>query len=540
MTKDQYNQQELWDAVQREGSVRAAGRALGIPESTLRGRLKDFTPEVPSHAFVPTAKELPAPHVEHGGVETRDYWAEHEKTGGTRRYILTSAQNNCRVHPQFLANLKALAAEVDAELLISCTIYDRQGYRGLVRKGSQKRTREVWWDRAIQPYMVNMRCRLHRRLAFCGEMDILATAKRPLSGLDSYCGRSSIIVPHNRFSLRCVESRAHQMPKEMATTGSVTLRKFIQRKTGQLAQFHHVLGALLVEVSEDGYWYTHHLNAEEDGSFYWLDRRVENGTVDAGHAVEALVLGDVHHEKLDVQQDTVAQDVVRTLAPSSVFIHDLIDFRSRNHHNRKDPLFRVRVGQEDVCTELVDAGHWLSQWAELVLHTPNPGLVYVVASNHNRALGRWIREADWREDEKNAEVYLTIALEMVRAAEQGIDLDPLQWFLQHHVRLAEGVVFLRTDESVEIKGVECGIHGDIGLSGSRGTPRSYSKLGFKTVTAHTHTPSIMDGCYTVGLLGKLDMEYNQGPSKWLHAHVIIYPNGKRAFIWSKNGRWRAE
>jgi hypothetical protein len=536
---DNWNQQELWEAVQKYGGYRPAGRALGIPESTIRSRLRGFEPELPAHAFVPDATELPAPHIEQAGVETVDYWASHEQTGGVRRYILTSAQNNCRVHEGFLANLKALAAEVDAELLVSCTIYDKQGYRGLVRKGDQgNRSREVWWDQAIKPYMVNARCRLHRRLAFCGELDILATAKRPLSGLDSYCGRSSVIVPHNRFAFRCVESRQHQMPKELATTGSVTLRKFIQRKAGQIAHFHHVLGALLVEVDEDGYWFTHHLNAEEDGSFYWLDRRVEDGRVKRNpEGLAGLVLGDVHSEKLSLDQRYLVGTILDTLSPDHLFVHDLIDFESRNHHTRDDPLFRVRTHsrEQSVVGDLRNAADILKSLTATVSSTQ----VVVIASNHHEAFGRWIREADWRADPENAEIYLQTALEMVRAAQSGCSLDPFQWYLQTHLSVPESVKFLRVDDSYEVCGIECGIHGHVGLSGSRGSPRSYSKLGFKTITGHTHTPSIMDGCYTVGVMGSLQMGYNRGPSKWMHAHCGIYPNGKRTFLWSKGGRWRA-
>jgi len=534
-----FTNQELYDAVSQYGGYKPAAREIGVPESTIRGRLKDFDPELPEHAHVPDPEDMPATHIGEEGVDTWDYWSEHQGEGEdvVRRYILTSAQNNVSVHEGFLKNLEALAESVDAELLVSFTIYDRQGYRGPVRKGEARiGQRKLWWDKAVVPYAMNERCRLHRRLAFCGELDIMATTKNPLAGLESYCGRSSVIVPHNRFAFQCVPSRKGHMPKEMLTTGSITRRRFIQRKAGQIAHFHHVLGALLVEVTGDGHWYVHHLNAGEDGSFYWLDLRVEGGMVEKNRdGISAVVLGDVHHEKLDGTQSTIAAQILQALQPREAIIHDLIDFRSRNHHNIKDPLFRVQVRDISVEDELKSASRWLAAMKE------STGTKFtVVKSNHDEALERWIRETDWRDDPINAEFYLACATVMVAYHKHGTPFDPLEWAINSYRGDSDPPArFLKLDESYEIEGVEVGIHGHAGPSGSRGSPRGFSKLGFKTFTGHTHTPSIVDGCYTVGVMGDLDMGYNRGPSNWMHAHGVIYPNGKRAFLFVKNRKWRA-
>lgn len=537
---------QLYEAVQEYGGVRPAGRALGVAEATIRRRLKNYTPELPANAFVPNEEDLPAPYVGEDGVDTWECWDQHQEANpdGVQRYILTSAQNNADVHEGFLSNLKALAAHLgNTQLMVSFSIYDRQGYRGLIRQGdSQINKRDVWWDRAIKPYAMNSRARLHERLAFCGELDVLATAKNPLSGLDSYCGRSSVIVPHNRFSFKCVESRPHQMPKEMFTTGSVTRRKFIQRKTGQVAHFHHVLGALLVEVRPDGYWHVSHLNAEEDGSFYHLHNRIANGKVHHNRGgVRALVLGDVHYEKCDQTQENITKNIIETLRPRYVVVHDLIDFTSRNHHNRDDALFKIKHRDVEVEDEIGEAGVFLDHLSFVARTARRDARVVVPAANHNDAFKRWLKETDWRNDPRNALFYLRAAQVLVEAAQVGSSVDPLQWAIQTHFDLAtEGVEFLRLDQSYEVAGVELGIHGHVGPSGSRGSPKAFSRLGFKTFTGHTHSPGIIDGCYTVGVMGRLNMEYNVGPSKWMHAHGIIYPNGKRAFIFVKDGRWTSE
>lgn len=524
----------------KHSSVAEAARQNGLPRSTFWNRMRrqqeeQAKQEVPLNAFVPDASHFPASHVDEQGVETVDL------ADGTtvKRFILTSAQNNVHVHEGFLRNLQAFGEAVGAQLLISYTLYDRTGYRGLVKGDAKIKHRDIWFDQRTEPYALNTRAKLAKRLAFCGELDILATAKDPLSGLEAYCGRSSVIVPHNKFAFRCVESRKNQMPKEMFSTGSVTPRRFIQRKAGQLAHFHHVLGALLVEVQESGHWHVHHLNAEEDGSFYWLDRRVKGGKVLKNkQPLAGMILGDIHVEKGDETATNLTLAAISEFRPKNVVLHDLIDFRSRNHHNRNNPIFKIRMLEEGVTVkdEIEQAGSFLLG----VWNAGSKGQKIVIArGNHDLALDRWLKETDWRDDPVNALFYLNLARKMVNAAKTNQPFNALEVALSEVNSVWTEQTFLALDESYEIAGIECGMHGHVGPSGARGNPKQFKRLGFKSFTAHTHSPSIYDGAYTVGVTGSLDMGYNVGPSKWLQCHGVIYPNGKRAFLFLKNGKYRA-
>ena len=94
------------------------------------------------------------------------------------------------------------------------------------------------------------------------------------------------------------------------------------------------------------------------------------------------------------------------------------------------------------------------------------------------------------------------------------------------------------DESLKIAGIEHGMHGHLGPNGARGNPKNLRTAG-KANTGHTHSAGIVDGVYTAGVYGELDMGYNKGLSSWSHSFIITYPNGKRTICTIKDGRaWR--
>ena len=89
-----------------------------------------------------------------------------------------------------------------------------------------------------------------------------------------------------------------------------------------------------------------------------------------------------------------------------------------------------------------------------------------------------------------------------------------------------------------IAGIQHGLHGHLGPNGARGNPKNLRVIG-KANTAHTHAAGIVEGVYTAGVFGELDMSYNKGPSSWSHSFILTYPNGKRTIVTFKDGRaWR--
>ena len=478
-------------------------------------------------------------------------------------YLLTCAQNDTRLHEPLWENLQVLADHYDAQIMVARFTYDKRGQAAqldkkvAIGKTSGAKAQDMVWDNRIPvECFADDRVELAPGLLWCGEQNISPTAIRPLSGLEAYTGRKSGIFPHVKLAMESVATHKGEGTKFNYTTGTVTQRNYIQRKAGLKAEFHHCYGALLVEVDSDGTWFCRQINADSEGTVHDVDVRVEKGVLATGNHVEAINWGDIHAIQTSPQVDRLAWGeggIFEVLGPKYQFMHDLLDFRARNHHELKDPhkMFERHVqGQDDVAREVRLTAEWLAEKAALSRECQT----VVVHSNHDAALERWLRETDFRQDPLNAEFYLKAQLAKYCAIRDGdTNFDMLEWACQNALGLegaedyrleSETIKFLRKDESFIIcpdanGGVECGMHGHLGPHGSRGSAGAFARMGRKSNVGHTHRAGIVDGVYTAGTSSELDLGYNVGPGAWSWTHVVTYPNGKRALYTMYGGKWRA-
>ena len=456
-----------------------------------------------------------------------------------KRFVFTAAQNNTYVHPEFMANLITYCESNNAQLIVGRFSYNKNGFQ------QTKESDKLWYDPIIQPYIIDDSVSLKSAvngIVWCGELDILPTASNPLSGLDSYSGKASSIIPHAKVQLKSVAVMKNSPNKFLYSTGAVTMSNYIQRKAGQKAEFHHVYGALLVEIDDNGEEFCRQLIADDSGSFYDLTDYYSNGDRSTNHTVAAINWGDIHAEKIDKQvmlRGWVQQDsLLDTLIPDVQFVHDLTDFAARNHHNRNNPHFLAKMFFED--TSSVEDG--LNAAGEILTLMEREGIrTVVVESNHDQAFQRWLAEADIKKDPENAE-YFHIAnakvFEQIRFGNAEFNI--FEWALRRQHKL-HTVDFLLEDDSYVVgdeNGIECGMHGHRGTNGARGSANGLRYIGSKCNLGHSHSPAIIDGVYVAGVSAKLDLGYNKGPSSWSHSHIVTYKNGKRAIITMKKGKWR--
>ena len=329
----------------------------------------------------------------------------------------------------------------------------------------------------------------------------------------------------------------------MWTTGTVTLRNYIQKKAGLLAEFHHGYGALIVEVDSDGGWYVRQLNADSEGVFYDFDAQVKDGEVTFGHRPEAVVWGDIHVHWLAPKMRELCwgkDGLLDRLDPKVQVMHDVLDFHARKHHDLDDPWLqyaKIPLGKDCVEEECADAGNFLWNASRAWCKT------LVVRSNHDDMLVKWLKFADWKADLLNAKFFFRAHLAMLHAIDRGRDFDIIEWALTRGDP-SPGVYFLQRDERAIVcpdasGGIELGYHYDVGPNGARGNIKAFAKMGRKSIGGHGHGAGQHEGAMQVGVMGNLDMGYNEGPSNWSHTYALVYPNGKRTLVTIWNGKDRA-
>lgn len=530
--------EDLLVQVNKAGGQRAFARKYNVKRTTLQNQIYRLRRD--------PLKHRPRPEVREAMPE-----------GGRRRFIISSAQDATKVHQGFLDNLEAYAeylrGDCPCEIMIGAFTYSKRLFE-------DHSTHAAIFAEAVRPYLVRDRIRLAQGLDFTGEMNTLPTAEKPLSGFHTYTRHRWGIFPHAKVQLVSVPTMKGTPPKMIMTTGAVTLPNYIPKKAGIKASFHHILAAVLVEVDADETFFCRHLIGEDDGSFYDLDRHIQDGAVSEGNRVAALTPGDVHVAQIDptvsaitfglspttarfsetrVWETTQDETIISVLNPEHVTLHDVSDFRARNHHEIADPHTRYEhfVNQsENVESELKEVANFLGALDKVYPDT----MFSVVDSNHDQAFLRWLKTADYRTDPINAEFFL----DSQKLVYKAIRLKDKEFSVFEHVMRSfhdgwcRHVNFLREDKQFPIGDVEHSNHGHRGPNGTRGSVEGMSRIASKVTMGHIHSCAILEGVYAAGTTSLLDLSYNKGASSWSHTHVIQYLNGKRSLITIQNGRWR--
>jgi hypothetical protein len=464
-----------------------------------------------------------------------------------RKFLLTGAQNDSPVDPDFWLNLQAYANFLDADIVIGPGTYETQWW-------SENNPAVRSYAAEIQEFLCFGQMQIGDNFVFAGEMNMLPTANRPIGDLTTYSRGKWTIFPHAKIQLKSVPTldptkQAHQV----MTTGMVTRPKIIPRKAGIKALSYHKLGAVIVEFNQAGDPFCRHLLADTDGSFYDLEFFVKDGVVDIDEeSVDLVVGGDFHNDKEDKKNYDAtfraSTSLVRTLNPKRFLVHDIFDNYRRNHHNVHDNAMSYEVAvrnRESVADEVLGVAKLLEEMSEFTHIT-------VIESNHDIALERYVREGRYRNDGINVrfglqleDAYLTWREEVAHELDAGrkprsfsLLEYAVRWIADKNDINVDGVMWIHDGQSHVINGVECGHHGFRGANGARGTVAGYAALGRPMNIGDKHSSEILDEIYVSGVKN-LQQGYNKGPSGWTVTDTVQYKNGKRTLVTYQNGAWRA-
>ena len=486
-----------------------------------------------------------------------DFWERHNDkpiAGGTtaspaskirklegKRFFITSAQNNTHAFKLGLRSVERFCEETGSQLIIGSFHYAKNGFQN-----KTKEDKDAWFDPELTKYIINEPCQLAEGLIYCGDLNVLPTGVAPLTRFQNYHGLNSLIMPHAKQQMLSGATPRDDDAKLMYTTGAITQKNYIQKTAGQIAEWNHIFGGLIVEVDDDGDWFVRQVNMESDtGNFYDLTDYYTPKSVQRDCRALAINWGDLHVAKLsghiqDACWGSMRNSMQGILDPDYTFLHDVHDHNSRNHHNIKDcyEMFkRFTKKKESVrdevkrTVELIEDMQWCSD-ADIV----------VVESNHDKALERWLKEQDYKKDPVNAVFFLQMQLAAYENIAKGVSHHTFEYACTLVNDGPLNAKFLRTDESFRLMGIEFGQHGHNGTGGARGSIASFVKQGVKFNVGHAHGAAIKDGVFQAGVCMKpADSGYATGGSNWSVSHIVTYHNGKRAIITmkqKKNGEWR--
>lgn len=561
--------QEVVSAFEKCGDITKTASYMGVSRQSIRRVLQHLGIKHTNKAMAFAGGTLDG--------EIKEEVRALPEEGEIKRYLLTCAQSNTYVADKVWDTLLGIAKYYKAELLVSRFTYNKGAYLkyfgGDQKPGvandsdedintegaSDKRlmAERGWFDPRVHPYVTDKRLELAPGLVFCGELNIIPTAVRPLSGLETYTGRKSMIVPHVKLAMESIASSNAEPAKFNYTTGTVTRKNYIQKKEGQKAEFHHCYGALLVEVCPNGDWFVRQLNADRRGRIYDIGDRDDGVILFDGtkkpkfkQRVEAINWGDIHVSEALYDPDTIETNwgeggMLDVLMPKYQFGHDTYSFLSRNHHDEKDShrnFEKHLLGVDNVASELQQTGEFIRlrmqrDWCTVV----------IVDSNHDRALKKWLNISNYKTDPMNSICFLRLELRQREAiVARDDDFHLLEYALAQYGGVdPTRVRFLREDESFIIcrdagGGIESGNHGHLGVNGAKAAPLQFAKMGRRQNSGHTHSACIIDGLYVAGVTAKPKLfKYRKGPSSWSQSDIVTFSNGKRQICTKWHNKYRA-
>lgn len=426
----------------------------------------------------------------------------------TKRFVVTTAVTNSPVHKGFLISIKN---------------YCRKEKAGLIILPTKKDTQSPW---SLDPILRNESIliddvSLNSNIFLLG---VKSTAKQtdPVTGLPRVGKRNgTFVMASPKQRLKYVATGINKLPHALMSTGAITVPNYVTggllaNKQDYLANSDHVMGAIIIELDDKDVFHFRQIQADAHGAFADLGT-LYSGMRTKDYAPEAVVLGDWHSGDTDPAVAAALTDLTKKIKPKRWVLHDIFDGLSVNPHTLGKGIVRAKLAEagrlflEDELKQLKNDICMMSKLVDKVV---------IVRSNHDDFLDRYLDNADYVGDDHNHKMALTLAVSALNGKNP----------LEEYVGPIKNVTWLKTDESLKIAGVECGMHGHLGGNGTRGSIVQMETAYGNVMFGHSHTPGILRDSWNVGTSTFLQLGYNKGASSWMQCSGIVYANGQKQLI----------
>lgn len=367
------------------------------------------------------------------------------------------------------------------------------------------------------PIMTGYRSAIHTDVTFNQNLRAVDLKKnpqllRPLTGVDSYARRQSVIVAHPRQHKEFVATGNSSHPHSMESTGVINFPGYQDNNIGRVARDRHVQGGIVVEIDGPRF-FTRKVRFDAKGGYYDLDGYTLKGKTVRGHRIEALVIGDLHVGHHCPMLMRALYEIIAVLRPRRIFFHDAFDGLSVSPHLTDYDRARRASWAESILSE---AALNREVMREVRKHAPSDCELVWVESNHNNFLQRWLKSGAYMKDPVNFAIAHQLMLDMFA------DKNPLERLINGEGHLA---TLLGPNDDYFVAGWQCANHGHRGVNGTKGSRATLKKSAVKSITGHTHTDFSEDDLEGVGCWTKLDHGYNVGSSTWIRTLAVIQPDG---------------
>lgn len=446
--------------------------------------------------------------------EEVDFSIETERLKGKKKFFITSAQYGAEINNDVFESIKTYCKANDAELVIMPVKYGslHEGVKDPLKP--YLLTRKHFFNKSVQTNSLNLR----------------PTLVNPLTSLERTGKSVTQIFAHPKHASVSVARGHSEHPKVVMTTGSVTFPNYKPDKTGLIAVRDHCFGGVILDIIDEKRFTFRHVKADEFGRLFDITGVYTPDAVEKA-TPEALVMGDWHcGETCDNVRDVTfgVGGIVDCLRPKNIFVHDLFDGRSISHHDEKNLILMAKKSKKG----LLNLERELQMCSDNLFFMKKNSFgarIYVVASNHDEHLDRYLSEGRYIKDFRNFE----FAHKLVSSCfEKGLPA-----MIDHLSQDHPDVNFLQRDEVTKMAGVRLDMHGDLGQNGSRGSVNQFDKVCDVSVTAHTHSPCIKGTSYQIGTSTRLKLLYTRGLTSWMNTHGIVWGNGTVQLINIIDGRW---
>ena len=436
------------------------------------------------------------------------------------RYVITTAVADSPADTDFLDALKSYCDIHDAHLVIMPCESITNSFENKTATFDPIFNEERF-------RVVNSNVELNDNFSLCS-IQVSAKQIKSITGLSRLGNREgSYVFASPKQFLEYVPSGNKRgknyaiMTPGACTKPSYYSETFVSKRISYIAESDHTIGAIIVDVTSSTKFDFRQIQASEDGSF------VDMGVVYSSDGTMTeipvnVVLGDLHSTFVDREALEYFIDKFKPLDIDQLFLHDVFDGYSINHHVKDIAEKAARSNNRVDCLE--DEVLLTHRLIEEVAEELEPVMVNVVKSNHDEFLDRYLAAGSYVSDPKNHLFSLKVAPALFD------DVDVLKTAMELVADVPDNWNFLTREDSVRIGGVECAAHGDLGMNGAKSSLNSLEKVYGASITGHTHSAAIQRSIFRVGTLSQLDLVYNRGPSSWTQTCCLLYGNGQKQLI----------